>query len=166
MCSVALLEETTALLASGGQTTELSVLHCSSADPVDSRVIANSIVGGIDEDNLEILVSSVLIDPVGVEHTEATASTANTLLGDRAEVALELDLIDTLVLGLSVDDTLGEGPLAAATADTDTVDDVSLLGLVAKAASLIGARGARGAMDRGKLSVLKTADAEKEAQYI
>lgn len=38
--------------------------------------------------------------------------------------------------------TLGGWPLAVATADTNTVYDISLLGLISKATSLVGTRGA------------------------
>jgi hypothetical protein len=50
--------------------------------------------------------------------------------------------------------TLRSRSLAATTADTDTVDDVSLLGLVTKTASLVGARRARGTVDDVQLTEL------------
>ena len=49
---------------------------------------------------------------------------------------------------------LGSGPLATSTADADAVDNVALLGLVSKAAGLVGARGAAGAVDDLKLAKL------------
>lgn len=50
--------------------------------------------------------------------------------------------------------TLGHWALAASTAHADAVDNVALLGLVAQAASLVGARGARGTVDDIQLSEL------------
>lgn len=50
--------------------------------------------------------------------------------------------------------TLGDGLLAASTADAGTVDNVALLGLVTEAASLVGTRGTRGAVDDIQLSEL------------
>lgn len=44
--------------------------------------------------------------------------------------------------------------LAVTPPHTDAVDNVSLLGLVAKAASLVRARRARGAVDDAKLAIL------------
>ena len=59
-----------------------------------------------------------------------------------------------MVGGLAVGSTLGNGALAATTADTDTVDDVTLLGLVTETASLVGTRGARSTVDGVQLAEL------------
>ena len=48
---------------------------------------------------------------------------------------------------------LGRGPLATTAADTDTVNNIALLGLVSEAASLVGTRGARGTVDDIQLAV-------------
>lgn len=48
---------------------------------------------------------------------------------------------------------LGDVFLAVATADADAVDNVALLGFVAKAASLVGAGGAGSAVDDVQLTV-------------
>jgi hypothetical protein len=124
--AVALDAKTTVLAASGGKTTSLSVLVDRVNDPVDSGVVADSEVLGIDKDDLVVLVGGILVNPVGVEDAKVVASTTSTLLGNGAEVADELELVDTLILGLTVDDTLVVGSLAATTADGDTVEDVSL----------------------------------------
>lgn len=50
--------------------------------------------------------------------------------------------------------TLGDGPLAATTANTDAVDDVALLGLVSEAAGLVGARRTGSAVDNVQLTQL------------
>lgn len=50
--------------------------------------------------------------------------------------------------------TLGDGLLPVTAPDTDTVDNVSLLGLVAQPAGLVGARRAGGAVDDVELAVL------------
>lgn len=55
---------------------------------------------------------------------------------------------------LTVGGTLGSGPLASTTTDTDAVDNVALLSLVAQTTSLVGARGARGAVDDVQLTEL------------
>ena len=49
--------------------------------------------------------------------------------------------------------TLGDGLLAVAATNTNTVDDIALLGLVAQAASLVGTRWTRGTVDHSELSV-------------
>ena len=48
------------------------------------------------------------------------------LLSNRPLVPLELELGDTLVLWLAIDNTLGHGPLSATTPDTDTVNNIAL----------------------------------------
>ena len=52
------------------------------------------------------------------------------------------------------ENVLGSGPLATTAADTDAVDNVTLLGLVSKTAGLVGARGAAGAVDDLQLAKL------------
>jgi hypothetical protein len=49
---------------------------------------------------------------------------------------------------------LGGGPLAASTADTAAVDNVTLLGLVSETAGLVGARRTAGAVDDLQLAKL------------
>lgn len=49
---------------------------------------------------------------------------------------------------------LGSLPLAATAADTDAVDNVTLLGLVPKTTGLVGARGTAGAVDDLQLAKL------------
>lgn len=62
--------------------------------------------------------------------------------------------------------TLWALTLATTTAHTDTVDEDALLGLVAKAASLLWARWARSTHDDVALAVLPGADAEQKAHHI
>ena len=49
-------------------------------DPVDTCIAADSLVLRINQDNFEVLVGGVLVDPVGVQHSQVCAATANTLL--------------------------------------------------------------------------------------
>lgn len=49
-----------------------------------------------------------LVDPVRVEHTKASDLAADTLLSHGAQVALGLELSDTLAGGLSVHNTLSQ----------------------------------------------------------
>lgn len=70
-------------------------------DPVDAGIAADSLVVGIDKDNLVILVGRVLVDPVRVQDTEVGAAATHTLLSGGAERALVLELVDTLIGGLA-----------------------------------------------------------------
>ena len=65
-----------------------------------------------------------------------------------------LELVDTLVNGLAVNDTLGDGSLAASSSDSDSVDHVALLGLVAELSGLVGSAGSVDLVNDGELSVL------------
>lgn len=60
-----------------------------------------SLVRRINKDDLVVLVHTVLIDPVRVEHTEVTASSAHTLFRGGTERALELEVVHSLANGLA-----------------------------------------------------------------
>merc|ERR1719210_1736622 len=160
---VSLLVHATGLLAGGGETAHLSVLHLLAADPVDTWVAADGFVGWVDEDDLEELEAGVLAHPVGVEHAHVRALAANALLSDGPEGTGGLELADTEVSGLTADGTLGHVSLAATSSDADAVAHVALLGLVSEAAGLVGAGRARASGDHVKLTVLPGADTHDEA---
>lgn len=152
---VAASSKATVVLACGSEATKLTVLVSGVGDPLNPGVVADGVVGRIDEDNLEVLVGGILVDPVGVEHTKVAGTASDPLLGDRAEVALELQLGDTVVGGLTVHDTLAVRPLAATTADAHAVHDVALLGLVSQTAGLVGPRRVGAPHNRGELATEK-----------
>jgi len=154
------------LLPSGGEAPHLPVLVDGVDDPVDTGVLPDGLVGGVDQDDLVVFVGRVLVDPVGVQDTEVTTDAANTGLGDGLVVAGVLELVNTVASGLAVGLTLDDGPLATTTANAHAVDDEALLGLVAEPAGLVRARGAGGAVDGGELTKLPAAHAEDEAQHI
>jgi hypothetical protein len=70
-------------------------------DPVDAGILADGLVLRVNEDDLEVLVGGVLIDPVRIENAEVGATTADTLLSGGLEGSLVLQLVDTLVGGLA-----------------------------------------------------------------
>ena len=59
----------------------------------------------VNEDDLVVLVDTILVDPVGVENTEVPAPPANTLLRNAPQATLGLELVDTLANGLAVGST-------------------------------------------------------------
>jgi hypothetical protein len=129
-------------------------------DPIDAGIAADGLVLGIDENDFVVLVGGVLVDPVGIEDAEVGATAANTFFGGGSKRALVFELVHTLVGGFAysrnamsalvflnrfpishtVCSTLWHWPLAASTANADTVDNITLLGLVSEAASFVGAR--------------------------
>lgn len=116
----------TYLFSDAGETTSLAALVDWIDDPVNSGITANlkcrigkytkerkekktdetySLVVGIDEDNFVIFVNTVLIHPVGVQHSQISASLAHSLLSRTPETTLELEVIDTLTNGFTVSGT-------------------------------------------------------------
>lgn len=93
--------ETTGLLAGGGEATRLAVLVDGGDDPVDAGIAADGLVLGVDEDDLEVLVGGVLVDPVRVQDAQVSTAATDTLLSGRLEGALVLQLVDSLVGGLA-----------------------------------------------------------------
>lgn len=63
------------------------------------------LVGGINKDDLEIFVDSILVDPVRVKNPQITASSPNTLFRDGPKATLGLDVVDTLANRLAVGST-------------------------------------------------------------
>ncbi len=167
------LVQTSALLASRGQATHLTMLVDWVDDPVDAWVLADGLVLWVDEDDFVVLVGAVLVDPVAVEDAEIGAAASDTLLSGGLEGALVLELVDTLVGRLACfrlsayvlrnalfesllteRGTLWYRLLPATSPHTHTVDDIALLGLVSETASLVGAGWAGGAVDDVELAEL------------
>jgi hypothetical protein len=168
------LAQTTRLLASSGETAGFAVLVDGVDDPVDARIAADGLVLGVDEDDLEVFVGGVLVNPVRVKDPQVGATTSDTLLSSRLEGSLVLELVHTLVgrfacrenpsakvspnrsrpQFLTIGSTLWHWPLATSTADTDTVDNIALLGLVTQTACLIRTRWTGSTVDDVQLSEL------------
>ena len=62
-------------------------------------------MGRVNGNNFEVLVNTILVDPVGVQDTEVSATTTNTLLSSAPQSPLVLELVDTLANGLAVGST-------------------------------------------------------------
>lgn len=89
-----------------------------------------------------------------------------TYLSDRLQSTVWLQLVDTMTLGLAVGASLGDGALAATTADTNSVDDVSLLGTVSQTTSLVGASRSWRAVQLGQLTILPDTNAKQVTHNI
>lgn len=150
---VALSLETSVLLASGSESSGFSVLVFVGGDPVDSWVSSDSLVGWVNHDDFEELEGSVLTNPVRVENSEVSASSADSLFSHSSVRSARLELVDTLVDWLSVDNTLGDWSLSASTSDSDSVDDIALLALVSELSGLVGTGRSVDFVDDGELSV-------------
>ena len=123
---VSLDAKATVLAASRRESSSLSVLVHGVDNPVDARVVANSDVVGVDHDHFKVLVRGVLVHPVRVEHAQVGAPSACTLLSHATQVASKLQLVNTLVLWLTVHNALVVGSLAATTTNSYTVNYIAL----------------------------------------
>lgn len=158
--------DTSRLLAGSGKTSGFSSLVDSVDDPVDLGVSSDGLVRRVDEDDFEVLVGRVLVNPVRVQDSQVGASSANSFFGSRTERSLVLQVVDTLVGGLTVSSTLGDRSLSATSSDSDSVDDETLLGLVTESSSLVGSRRSRGTVDDVLLSVFPASDSVQESHDI
>ena len=95
------LIQASALLARGRQSTLLAVLVDRVDDPIDAWVTADGLVLRVNEDDFEVLVGTVLVDPVAVEDTQVGATATDTLLGGGLERALILELVHTMIRRLA-----------------------------------------------------------------
>jgi len=156
-----------ASLASGtGESSHFAVLVDGVDDPVDAGVVADLLVAGIDEDDFVVLHGGVLVDPVRVENTKVGVSASGLLFRNVLQVALEFEVVDTLVLGLTEDHTTVILTLASSTSDSGSHNNISLLGLVTETVGLIGTGGSVAGVDVGALTVLPSADTHQESEGI
>ena len=103
--AVSLLAESTSLSTSRGQSTHLTVLVNRVYDPVDAWIVANLWMGRIDQNDFVIFHGCILVDPVGVQDTQVGITTSNLFFRNTLQVALKLQVVDTLMLGLTKDHT-------------------------------------------------------------
>ena len=164
--AVTLLAEAARLAPGGSEAAHLAVLVDWVADPVDAGVPADLGVAGVNEDDLVVLHSGVLVDPVRVEHTKIGELAADLLLSDGLKVAFKLELVDTLVLRLTEDGALGVLPLPSSAAHGRANNHVALLGLVTEAVGLVGTGGPVDAGDLVVLAVLPSANPHQEAKHV
>lgn len=142
------------LLSGRRKTAALPPLVNGLGNPVNPGVPSHRLVLRVNSNNFEVLVNTVLVDPVRVQDAQVGALSANTFLSGGTERALVLEVVNTLANGLAEGGTFGDGLLAVTTANSDTVDNKALLGLVAETVGFVGAGRARGSVDYVELTVL------------
>ena len=130
--SVTLLSKTSALSARRRQTSHLSVLVHGVADPVDLGVVSDRVVRRVHENHIVVLVGTVLVHPVRVQHSQVRASLADSVFGHGLQVSGELKLVDTVVLGLSEHNASRVRSLSASSSHSASVHNVTLLANTAK----------------------------------
>lgn len=163
---VSLISKSSVALSGGSQTSEFSMFVHGVANPVDSGVISDGIVLGVNADDLEELVGSVFRDPEGVEDSQGRHSLTDSFFSNRSEGSLALELGNTLTGRLSVDDTLGHGSFSSSSSDLNSVDHVSLFGLVTESSGLVRSGRSGGSVDGGQLSVFPSSNTEDKSHHI
>merc|ERR1719378_38483 len=160
------LAHTTVLTSSSSLTSQLTVFHDSLADPVDPWISSDRFVHWINHDHFVIQISGILTDPVRVQHSESTSQSSCSLLSFRSSSTLELDLVDTFTFWLTISCTLGDGLLTSTTSQSNSVDDVTLLGSVSQSSCFVRACGSRSTMDGSEMAELPASDSEQESEQI
>jgi len=145
---------------------QLPVLVHRFHNPLNSGVASYCGVTGVHADNLVVLVRSVLVDPVRVEHAQATHAATHTLLRHAAQVAHKLKLGNTMVLGFPVNYALGDRSFTTPTAHRHTKHAKPLLGLVPQRAGLVGAGGVVNTVKLGQLTVFPSSNTQQKTKDV
>jgi len=80
------LAQTTRLATGARLATQLTMLVHRVDDPLRLGVVANRLVGRVDEDDFVVLMRSILTHPVRVQHTQSWASTTDPLLSQCLQI--------------------------------------------------------------------------------
>jgi hypothetical protein len=78
------------------------VVHFNTMQSLRIENATHCLVVRVDEDNLEVLVHAILVNPVRVEDAKVAAAATDALLRRAPQTALELEVVDTLADGLAV----------------------------------------------------------------
>ena len=95
-------------------------------DPVDLGVPSDSLVEGVNEDHLKVLVGRVLTNPIGAKDTQSLDTSSNTFFSNALEVPDGLHLVDlTGSLGLTKGASLGNWAFASTSSHGNAIDDIA-----------------------------------------
>ena len=75
-------------------------------------------------------------------------------------------MVDTLSDGFTVSSTLGDRLLPVSSSNSDSVDEVTLLGLVTQSSGLVRSRRSGSSVDDSELSVLPASDSRDELENV
>lgn len=152
------LSKATALTASRCQPTHLPVLVDWFGNPLGVGISSDSFMEWINEDNLKKFICGIFTNPVGIQDSQSSTMAPSSLLSNRLKASGKLQLVNTVVDRLAVGCTLRNWALATTAADTDPVNDITLLSLVSQPSRLIRPGGAGSPVQRRELAVLPAAD--------
>lgn len=160
------LSKATALAACRCQPSHFPVLVDWFGDPLGIRISSNSLMEWINEDHLKEFVCGIFANPVRIQNSQSPTVASSSFLGNRLKASSKLELVNTMMHRLAVGRALRNGAFAATTAHTNAIYDITLLGLVAQSARLIGPGGAGRPVERRELAVLPAAHPEKKSHHV
>jgi len=132
--------ESTRFASSRCETAHFAMLVGWIANPIDTSIITDGGMEGIDHDDFIPFVHRILCYPVRVQDTEAATLTPYTLFRDGFQVTRRLLLVDACVVGFTIHDALAHLLLTPTTFDTHAINNVTLLGLVTETSCLVRSR--------------------------
>ena len=135
-------------------------------DPVDSWVVADLRVSRINENDFVVFHGRILVNPVGVQDPQVGVNSSNLFFSNALKIAFKLELVDTLMLGLTPHHTTVVLTLASSTTDSDANDNISLLRLVSETMRLFSSGRSVASSHLGALTVLPGTDAHQESESI
>lgn len=160
------LSKATTLAACRCQPTHFPVFVDWLGDPLGVRISSDGFMEWINEDNLKEFVRGIFTNPVRIQDSQSSTVAPSSFLSNRLKASCKLELVNAMMDRLAIGRTLGNRALAATTAHTNPIDDITLFGLVAQPARLVGPRGARRPVQRRELAVLPAADPQEKAHHV
>ncbi len=148
------------------QPAHFTVLVCWVADPVNAGVVADGVVLDIHKDNFEIFPGTVAVYPVAVQYAQVSAYSSNTFFCDTTQVTAGFQLVDTVVLWFTVNNTFVVLAFASTAAYSNTVYNEALLSFVTQSAGLVWTRWLGYALDLFALAVFPSTKTKQVAKDI
>lgn len=106
-------------------TSQFSVFVDWFADPINSWVISDGIVEGIDTDDFKIFVCSILGDPIWVQNSQSSDLASDSLFSYGPEISGGFQLGNSLTGRLSLNHTLSDQLLSASSSYSNSINDVA-----------------------------------------
>jgi len=139
----------------------------SSTDPVNLGVTSDSLMEGVHADDLVEFKGRILANPVGAQDSEGLGHPfTQSRLGNGLVIPDWLQLVDTLILGLSVNLSLEHLLSSTTSSNLDSIDNKPLFGSVSQPSGLLGSRGSRTSVNCIQLSILPAPDSKKEGHHV
>ena len=141
----ALVHEAAAFLSGAGLAAQDAATVGDRGDPVDDRVVDDSGVGRVHEDDFKEVVHPVFADPVGVEYLHVGEVGCGAFLGDALDAFRCGDFLDASGFWFAA--ALDLVAVESAVSDAGADDDLALFCLVAEGSCAVDAQGSLDAQE-------------------